>query len=50
MPSIKPLSLVFTEETDLSAETEDFDHMHEHAHVDVHQRYHISTPLLEKAC
>ena len=34
--------------TDLSAETEHFDHMHVHAHADPHRGYRISTPLLHK--
>ena len=37
MPSMKPLSHV---------ETEHFDHVH--TYKDVHQGYHISTPLLRK--
>ena len=47
MPSVKPLSLVVT---DLSLETEHFDHVHQHvqAHTDAQQGYHISTPLLHK--
>ena len=47
MPSVKPLSLVVT---DLSLETEHFDHAHQHAqaHTDAQRGYHISTPLLHK--
>ena len=35
-------------ETDLSTETEHFDHVHVHANADAPWRYHISTPLLGK--
>ena len=48
MPSMKPLSLVVTEKTDLRAETEHFDHAQVHVHADTHQGYHISTLLLHK--
>ena len=45
MQSMKPLSLVVT---DISAETEHFDHARSHAHADVHRGYCISFPLLHK--